>query len=747
MVRPIKQDEEPKKKDLASILKELEKKGCPVHRMGDLESSAALGSISVIPSGSILLDSAMGVGGYPRGRIVEIAGKESSGKSTLALLAAAQAQQLGDKVAYIDVEHCVPINTKLFDFKSNTLKSIQDFSAGDEVLSYDQDGRRFVVKTVAAVHDNGTRDVFSVKTKRGGDLRLTGNHKVFTKRGWIPVSDLMNSDELATPTSINIPEEATELTKDQAVFVGYHLGDGHAPKRGSWSFANADRTIIEHVKRIARLHHCELKYVRGCNWVLSKAKFTCTDSCVFCGKKLTATMPSQRRLFCSTRCANEYNNPRKVKQGYSKLKKQKGLPVATALMLLLDRLELRGVIREKRKIPKEIMFAAKDVKAACLRGIFSTDGQIDKCGAIRLSNVSEVLIEQVKILLLQFGILSYVRDGKRTEGGRTHRWRVLSIYGYDDRRRFYEAIGFVGKKQDRLSLWVKKSKRLRSDREMCEDKTRPIYWDTVVSKVAVGKTRVFDLSVEETHCFVLGDFLVHNSYSSEWAKKLGVNSDEILLQQPDYGEQALDTVNALVESGEIGMVIIDSTAALIPKEELEATLEQNFMGLQARMMSKALRKLTQTIGKSRAVVIFINQIREKIGVMFGSPETTPGGNALKFYSSIRLGVTALTGKDYVYSDEAGDRIGHRLRIKVVKNKVAVPFRSCEFDLYFASGVDSVGEVVDAAIQHEIVSTNGRTYSYGDSRWVGHAAYVQAVREDKKLFNQLRTAVTQCLYKS
>ncbi|MCF3974015.1 recombinase RecA [Paracoccus salsus] len=196
----------------------------------------------------------------------------------------------------------------------------------------------------------------------------------------------------------------------------------------------------------------------------------------------------------------------------------------------------------------------------------------------------------------------------------------------------------------------------------------------------------------------------------QYARKLGVNLDELLISQPDTGEQALEIVDTLVRSGAVSMVVIDSVAALTPKAEIEGDMGDHQVGAQARLMSQAMRKLTASIGRSNCMVIFINQIRMKIGVMFGNPETTSGGNALKFYASVRLDIRRIGSiKD---RDEV---VGNSTRVKVVKNKVAPPFRQVEFDIMYGEGISKMGELVDLGVKAGVVEKSGAWYSYGDER--------------------------------
>ncbi len=229
-----------------------------------------------------------------------------------------------------------------------------------------------------------------------------------------------------------------------------------------------------------------------------------------------------------------------------------------------------------------------------------------------------------------------------------------------------------------------------------------------------------------------------HAFDRFYAKKLGVDVENLLISQPDNGEQALEIADNLIRSGAIDIIVIDSVAALVPKGEIEGEMGDSKMGLQARLMSQALRKLTGTISKTGCCCIFINQLRDKIGVMFGNPETTTGGNALKFYASVRLDIRRISQiKD---TDEVS---GNRVKVKIVKNKVAPPFRIAEFDIMFGEGISKAGEIIDLGVDYNIIKKSGSWFSYGDTRLgQGRDAVKQLILDNPELMEELETKIKE-----
>lgn len=231
-----------------------------------------------------------------------------------------------------------------------------------------------------------------------------------------------------------------------------------------------------------------------------------------------------------------------------------------------------------------------------------------------------------------------------------------------------------------------------------------------------------------------------HAFDPSYARKLGVDTNELLISQPDNGEQALEIADNLIRSGAIDIIVIDSVAALTPKAEIEGDMGDSKMGLQARLMSQALRKLTATINKTKTTCIFINQLREKIGVMFGNPETTTGGNALKFYASVRLDIRRVTT-----IKDGEDSLGSRTRVKVVKNKVAPPFKKAEFDIMYDEGISKTGEIVDLGADLNVIKKSGSWFSYGDTKLgQGREAVKNMLKDNIELAQELEAKIMETL---
>ncbi|RMA97285.1 recombinase RecA [Hydrogenothermus marinus] len=230
-----------------------------------------------------------------------------------------------------------------------------------------------------------------------------------------------------------------------------------------------------------------------------------------------------------------------------------------------------------------------------------------------------------------------------------------------------------------------------------------------------------------------------HAFDPKYAKAIGVNLDDLIISQPDYGEQALEIAETLIRSGVIDVVVIDSVAALVPKSELEGDIEDSNIGLHARLMSKAMRILKGAVNKSNTALVLINQVREKVGVMFGNPETTTGGRAIKFFADMRMEVRKSDIKD------SGEKVGSRVRVKIVKNKLAPPFKEAEFDVIYGEGISKEGEIIDLGEKYGIIKKSGAWYSYGDTKLgQGKEKVRERLKADKELFEELRNKILEAI---
>ena len=268
------------------------------------------------------------------------------------------------------------------------------------------------------------------------------------------------------------------------------------------------------------------------------------------------------------------------------------------------------------------------------------------------------------------------------------------------------------------------------------------YFDKIVIEESSGKTTLAIHAIAEAqkNGGIAAIIDAEHAFDRFYAEKLGVNINELLISQPDSGEQALEIADQLIRSSAIDIVVIDSVAALTPKAELEGDMGDNKVGLQARLMSQALRKLTATINKTNTTCIFINQLREKIGIMFGNPETTTGGNALKFYASVRLDIRKAGAVK-----EGEDIIGNQTRVKVVKNKVAPPFKKAEFDILFGEGISRIGEIIDLGVEYDIIKKSGSWFSYETTKLgQGKEAVKKLLAENPELADELEAKIMEAI---
>ena len=715
--------------------------------------------VASIPTGALSLDLALGIGGLPRGRVVEIYGPESSGKCLVA----------GTNVW---TDHGLETVEELF------ARCGQPASCTSRITDITDLGVRAVnengeLEQVAALTHNNRRPVRRITLQSGRSVDVTANHPlrvlsdgwiVWKEAGQIAVGDVVVSALFGADEAIG----ASMLSEDEAVLLGYLVAEGglgqSAPDRFAFTNAN-DPDVVDEVKALCR----DLLDVEAKQYGIDY----------------------------------HFNSKR-------------------AREVLRDRYGLAYGKSADKVIPHVVRTAGPKAQAAFLSALYEGDGWIEKGPEIGYCSASKVLAEQVQLLLYGFGIpatlsekwnATYERNYYTVLVGPAGVQRFLDVVGFRSARRAAQVAHHAATITVRSSvvenipnLWPLLEtlrKMIGGDREfdrLAGDLRRAGHTDCSRGRlrgiVAWAETRVgtnasarglvdhlhhlaesrytyevvtsveeaglqptFDLAVPGTHSFIANGVLSHNTtvalhaiaeaqkaggiaafidaehaLDPNYAAALGVDVDALLVSQPDTGEQALEITDMLVRSGAVDLVVIDSVAALTPRAEIEGEMGDTHVGLQARLMSQALRKLAGTLHKSKTCAIFINQLREKIGVMFGSPETTPGGRALKFYSSVRLDVRRIESLK-----DGTDVVGNRVRVKVVKNKVAPPFRQAEFDIMYGEGISKEGSIIDVGVEEGIVKKAGAWYTY-DGEQLGQG------RENARKFLKEHVDVADEIYK-
>ncbi len=754
-----------REKSLDVALAQIEKtygKGA-VMRLGD-EVAVPM---KVIPTGSIALDIALGVGGLPRGRVVEIFGPESSGKCLTA-----------DTYLWTDkgLETIAELFRRCGQVASCTSRTTDVSHLGVRVVN--EHGE---LEQVSALTHNNRRPVKRLRLASGRHVDTTVNHplRVLNERGfivWRKTGQIQPGDILVSAEFGAVEAAGGDgLSEDLAVLLGYLVAEGSLGAEHAIRFTNQDPYVsAEFTGLMQGLFGSEVRLYAG------------QEHCVF-----DTTL--RRRL------ADEF-----------------GLAYVNAA---------------DKTVPGCVRTGGHKIQRAFLSALFEGDGWIDTSSTVGLGTASEQLAREVQLMLYGLGVPASVyrkfnptyerhywsvivnssvthrfldevgfRSPRRAEQVRRCFRRVrhdpqlenvphLATLLTDLRdalggsREFDRLAGDLFRadlnlnlacsrgRLTRLVAWFDRHQDARNStcRAIVEHlralaEARYTY-ERVVDTEDLGGQPTFDIVVPGTHSFIANGVLSHNTtvalhavaqaqaaggiaafidaehaLDPDYARALGVNTDALLVSQPDTGEQALEIMDMLIRSGALDIIVVDSVAALVPRAEIEGEMGDSHVGLQARLMSQALRKITGALSNSGTTAIFINQLREKIGIMFGSPETTTGGKALKFYASIRLDVRRIeTLKD------GGDAVGNRTRVKVVKNKCAPPFKQAEFDIVYGQGISREGSLIDVGVEQAIVRKSGAWYTYeGDQLGQGKENVRAFLRDNPDLADEIEKKLKEKL---
>src|SRR5579884_1226709 len=616
-----------------------------IMRMGDAPSMA----IETISTGAMALDLALGVGGLPRGRIVEIYGPEASGKCLTA-------------DTYIWTDQGLETVSELFE-RCGQVASCTSLITDISALGVRAVNERGELEKVAALTHNDRRPVVRIRLASGRAVKVTANHPLRVTDGagsivWREAGEIRPGDVVVSALFGALESgSGSWIEEDEAVLLGYLAAEGSA---GGAAFRSTDDPEV----------------------------------------------------------ADEYH-------------RLAGRYLGTAVGT-----DHAGGAGET--VPHPIRVGGDKVQRAFLSALFAGGGRVDpSSSAIGLSTTSEQLAQEVQLLLYGLGIPASVSSELGPDRKRRH-WTVTVHHSVA--HRFAEEIGLRSR---RWHAQVEPGSEAGQGGSVVDAR---FTYERVVDVEDAGEQPTFDLVLPRTHSFLANGTLSHNTTLAThvvaeaqrnggicayidaehamdpvYAKGIGVNIDDLLISQPDTGEQALEIADTLIRSGALDVIVIDSVAALTPRAELEGDMGDTHVGLQARLMSQALRKITANLSRSKTIAVFINQLREKVGVVYGSSETQPGGRALKFYSSVRLDIRRIES-----IKDGAEVVGNRTRVKVVKNKVSAPYRQAEFDIMYGKGISREGSLLDVAVDRGLVKKSGAWFTY-DGEQLGQG------RENAKQF--------------
>ena len=745
--------DDPKFKVINDAIANIEKtfgKGI-IMKLGD----KPLKKIEAISTGCISLDYALGVGGIPKGRIIEIFGPQSGGKCVVG-----DTFILTEK-GFLKIKECGNSPEETFTDSEMNLYTLNGMDKANKF------------------YNGGIKKTLKINTRFGFELEGTLNHPVYGLEkecffSFKKLEEIKEKDYVCIQRGQNIfSKEVFSFPKFKfikkrndnnskfykipkkvnlnfAKFAAYLIAEGYTNWSNSFTFHNTDRNLLKDYEKLVK--------------------------CLFDYTPIYRKDPK-------TKVTSYDVNSVHIKN------------------FLIEYEICKGVSKDK-VIPCCILQSSKKIISQFLQTFFDCEGYvgINKNSWIEISTASEMLGIQLQLLLLNFGIISKRKNLENTitrrrksnstninsipytevlirkirhdiieeqgtrKGGSNRKGKGFkSIVGnglscrLDSIHRGHCKLTY--KVAESVLNKLKKYSHLQSVRDLQTIVNNNFFFDTI-SSIKPASNQVYDFSVPNNYSFFSNGFISHNTTMSlhvlaecqksggvaafidvehclslQYASDIGVDVSNLILSQPDYGEQALEIVDTLVRTNAIDIIIIDSVAALTPKAEIEGEMGQHHMAIQARLMSQALRKLTASVSKAKTCLIFINQLRDRVGIIFGNPEETPGGKALKFYSSVRLDVRKIS-----VMKEGKEVYGNRTRIKVVKNKVAPPFREVEVDIIFGKGIDIKGDLINLAVQFDIIKKSGAWYTYEEDRYQGKEQLKEALLSIPTIFDNLKLRV-------
>ena len=649
--------------------------------------------VELLSTGSMKIDDALG-GGVPFGRIIEIYGGESSGK----------AQPLYSKILTPDGF------IEMRDVKKGT---IVNTPCGDTT-------------TVIGVYPQGVKKIYRITLDDKTTADCCEDHLWFvTQRGdnrykkelgqVLSVKELLESGlkhrsgqrKYKVPAISSQKFNNSELPVDPYL-MGILLGDGSFRRSNGIKVSNTDEEILSAIKKICKRDFDNLKL-------------------------------SKKRGFCDYGLI-------KIKRGHSK----------TVLYKEIEKMGLTGLYSYEKFIPDIYLKTSKENRIALLQGLMDSDGTAGKNGTISYTSTSKQLSEDFEFLTRSLGlrvttssrVTQYTsKTGNKVDGRESYRSNILKTTDIDfDLFRLSRKLERVGEECSQYSnRFIESIEEVGEAECQCIMVGHPDSLYVTDNFIPTHNTtcslQIMAQAQKLGHPVAFID--AEHALDRDYAEQLGVDLDNVYLTQPDCGEDALEILDMILDDGQIKLVVVDSVAALVPRQELEGEMGGSSMGTQARLMSQACRKITGKIGKANCIVIFINQTRMKIGVMYGNPETTTGGNALKFYASQRLEVRRKN--DASLKDKNGDLIGHTFKLKVVKNKIAPPFRTAECTLIYGEGISRKEEIIDYATEFEILKKSGSWYAYEDAKIAqGKANLRQFLEDNPEVLTELEVKVKEKL---